>query len=238
MSATASSDIARVYVWERPVRLTHWCIALSIAVLAATGLYIGHPVLIVTGPAGQHFVMGWAKVIHFYAAMVFTLSVVARIVWMFLGNQYARWSEFIPVSRARRSRFLPTVQFYLFLRRKPPAVVGHNPLAGLTYVLVYGLCFTAIITGLAMYSVSAGSLMHRFGFLIPFVGGLQTARWIHHIVMWLLLGFAVHHVYSAILMSSTETNATMESIFSGYKFIARDQLTSAAKPLHASGPQR
>ena len=42
--------------------------------------------------------------------------------------------------------------------------------------------------------------------------------------MWLLWGFVVHHVYSAILMSQVEGNATMESIFSGYKFVQRDDV--------------
>jgi hypothetical protein len=42
--------------------------------------------------------------------------------------------------------------------------------------------------------------------------------------MWLLLGFAVHHVYSAVLMSQVEQHATMESIVSGYKFVPREDL--------------
>ena len=42
--------------------------------------------------------------------------------------------------------------------------------------------------------------------------------------MWLLLGFGLHHVYSAILMSTVEANATMESIFSGYKFVPPEDL--------------
>ena len=238
MSATASSNFAIVYVWERPVRLAHWCIVLSIAALSVTGLYIGTPFLIVTGPAGQHFTMGWAKVIHFYAAMVFVLAVLARILWMFLGNRYAQWSQFIPVGRDRWSRLLPTLQFYLFLRREPPPVLGHNPLAGLTYLLVYGLCLTAAATGLALYSASASGFMHGFNFLVPLVGGLQTARWIHHVVMWLLLGFAVHHVYSAVLMSSTEKTATMESIFSGYKFMPRETMPTLDRPFHEAAARR
>jgi Ni/Fe-hydrogenase 1 B-type cytochrome subunit len=66
--------------------------------------------------------------------------------------------------------------------------------------------------------------MRLFTFLIPLFGGLQSARAIHHIGMWLLLGFAVHHVYSAILMSQVEANATVESIVSGYKFVPRQDV--------------
>jgi Ni/Fe-hydrogenase 1 B-type cytochrome subunit len=224
---SASPNLVRVYVWEWPVRVTHWLIAGSIVLCSATGIYIGNPFLISSGPAGSRFLMGAAKLLHSYGAIVFTLSVLSRIAWMFIGNQYARWDKFVPLARKRREGVLPTVSFYVFRLRKPPGFVGHNPVAGLTYTLVFLLFFMMIATGFAMYSASAGvgSPMRLFRFLIPLVGGLQTARWIHHVVMWLLLGFAVHHVYSAALMSQVEGNGTIESIFSGYKFVPPEDLT-------------
>lgn len=225
--AIPASDLVRVYVWEWPVRVTHWLIVLSIVVLSATGIYIGYPFLASPRPETDAFVTGTIKVIHSYAAIVFTLSVVSRIAWMFLGNSYARWSNFIPVERRRRKGLLSTTGFYLFLLRKPPGFVGHNPLAGLAYLLVFFLYFVMIATGFTLYSVSAraSSPMHAFQFLIPLFGGAQSARFLHHVVMWLLLGFAVHHVYSSILMSQVEANATVESIFSGYKFVPREDVT-------------
>jgi Ni/Fe-hydrogenase 1 B-type cytochrome subunit len=226
MSAEGSSEIVRVYVWQAPVRITHWLIAFSIVVLSMTGLYIGHPFITVSGPARQHFVMGWAKVIHGYTAYVFITAVVVRLIWMFTGNRYARWDKFIPVHAQRRRGLFPTLKFYLFALRKPPGFVGHNPLAGATYTLVFGLYLIAIVTGLTLRGVSAdvGSPMRWVTLLAPLFGGLQIARWIHHGTMWLLLGFAVHHVYSSILMSTIEANATIESIFSGYKFVPHEDL--------------
>ena len=47
----AASNLVRVYVWEWPVRVTHWLIAGSILVAAATGFYMGHPFIVVSGPA-------------------------------------------------------------------------------------------------------------------------------------------------------------------------------------------
>jgi Ni/Fe-hydrogenase 1 B-type cytochrome subunit len=226
MSTAAASPIVRVYVWEAPVRIAHWLIALSILVLSVTGLYIGHPFITVPGQAGQWFVMGWVKVIHGYAAYTFMASVFMRVIWMFTGNKYAHWDKFIPVHSARRRGLLPTLRFYLFALRKPPGFVGHNPLAGMTYLMVFGLYFTAIATGLMMRGASAGadSPLRWFASWAPVLGGLYMARWIHHAVMWLLLGFAVHHVYSAVLMSMVESNATVESIFSGYKFVPDEDL--------------
>ena len=42
--------------------------------------------------------------------------------------------------------------------------------------------------------------------------------------MWLLLGFTLHHVYSAILVAAIEKNGTMDSIFAGYKWVPRHEL--------------
>ena len=226
MSPPEESRIVKVYVWEVPVRITHWLIALSIAVLSVTGLYIGRPFATVPGPAGQSFVMGWMKVIHGYTAYVFIAAVFVRIIWMFTGNKYAHWDKFIPVHENRWRGMWPTLRFYLFALRKPPGFVGHNPLAGVTYLAVFGLYFLAIGTGLVLRGASAGvdSPLRWFVSWEGLFGGLYAARWIHHAVMWLLLGFAVHHVYSSVLMSTIEANATVESIFSGYKFVPEEDL--------------
>jgi Ni/Fe-hydrogenase 1 B-type cytochrome subunit len=47
----------------------------------------------------------------------------------------------------------------------------------------------------------------------------QGVRLTHHLVMWLLVGFAIHHVYSAWLMDIKERGGVMSSIFSGYKAV-------------------
>jgi Ni/Fe-hydrogenase 1 B-type cytochrome subunit len=220
------SDLVRVYVWEWPVRLAHWCVVLSIAVLSVTGIYIGNPFLVVRGPAGQNFVMGTMKVVHFYAAILFTLAVLSRIIWAFRGNHFARWDKFIPVKKRRRRGLILALRFYLFQLRKPPGFIGHNPLAGFTYTFVFLLYLLQIVTGFTLYGVDASvdSHMRVFRHLVPLLGGLQTIRLVHHGIMWLLIGFAIHHVYSAVLMSQIEANATVESIFSGYKFVHKDDV--------------
>ena len=72
--------------------------------------------------------------------------------------------------------------------------------------------------------------MRWFGFLQPVFGGLATMRYLHHLGMWLLLGFFAHHVFSSILMSNIEQNATLESIVSGYKFVPRGDLENSGYP--------
>lgn len=226
MSARAEDaglDMVRVYVWEWPVRVTHWVVFLSLMTLSVTGLYLGRPFLVVAGPAGDHFVTGWMRALHGYAAIFFTLAVLSRLAWMLLGNRWSTWRQFVPLTRERRRDTWETFRFYVFLRPGPPGVAGHNPLAALAYIAVYGLLLVQILTGFGLYARSAhvDSPMRMFAFLVPLLGGLQAMRWTHHVVMWLLLGFVVHHVYSAWLLSQLERTGTMESIFSGYKFLPR-----------------
>ena len=115
----------RVYVWELPVRLTHWLLFFSILILSATGYYIGHPFISVPGPAKEHFVMGTARAMHLYTAIVFTLAVLVRIFyWSFAGNRYARLTELIPLSLRRLRSFWDTFLYYSFLRRHPDDVPG------------------------------------------------------------------------------------------------------------------
>ena len=46
------------FVWELPIRLTHWVTAVAIVVLFSTGLYINWPVFSVQGEAAGNFLMG------------------------------------------------------------------------------------------------------------------------------------------------------------------------------------
>jgi Ni/Fe-hydrogenase 1 B-type cytochrome subunit len=212
-----------VYVWDVIVRGTHWLIMLSMILLAVTGVYIGRPWGAAgSGPAGQHFAMGWARVLHAYGAIAFTLAVLSRIVWMFVGPRRTGWRQFIPTSKRRLHDMKETFLFYTFFRDRPPRTLGHNPLAGLTYVFVFGLYLVMIATGFALYSISSHSFMSFWQFLLPVFHGAQGARWLHHVSMWLLIGFVVHHIYSALLTSRVEKNGTIDSMFSGYKFLPKD----------------
>jgi len=212
----------RVYVWDLVVRNTHWVIALAMTFLIATGLYIAHPFGFPGTTPGSHFLMGWVRVVHFYAAIFFIVAVLVRIIWFFVSpSRYARWKQFLPVQQHRRRELLNSLKFYSFIRPRPPDLIGHNPLAGLSYLGVFVLYLVMITSGLAMYAASAlpGAYMKSFQFLIPLYGSLQTARFIHHLVMWVLILFVTLHVYANALTSALEENGEVDSIFSGYKFV-------------------
>jgi len=220
-------EVDRVYVWDAVVRVSHWVIVLALFILTITGIYIGKPYLIPAGPANEQFVMATMKTVHFYTAIVFTIAVIARVLWWFVGTYYSSWREFVPVTAKRRRDFIRMFKFYTFIDRHPPLNVGHNPLAGTAYLMVFGLYFVMILTGYALYSVDAGFTYHSYmrelgGWLLPLFGGAQTARWIHHVAMWFLLGFFAHHIWSVILMARIEGFGFIDSLISGYKFLPGD----------------
>ena len=72
-------------------------------------------------------------------------------------------------------------------------------------------------------------MLSSFQFLIPLCGGLQMARFVHHICMWLVIGFAAHHIWSAFLVGTVERSSLIDSIFSGYKVLHPDVARRARK---------
>ena len=114
---------------------------------------------------------------------------------------------------------------YTFVKAKPPGVVGHNALAAMAYVGVFGLFALQILSGFALYGQFApgGFWDTSLGWLFPLISN-QGLRLTHHVIMWLLIGFTIHHVYSAWLMEVKEKNGTLASIFGGYKFIDPKEL--------------
>jgi Ni/Fe-hydrogenase 1 B-type cytochrome subunit len=188
-------------------------------ILAVTGIYIGDPYLIPGAPPGEQFVMATMKTVHFYSAIIFTLAVVVRMLWWFAGTYYSSWREMVPLNARRRRDLIRMFKFYTFIDRSPPLNVGHNPLAGAAYLLVFGLYVLLILTGFALYSISATGYMEMWGFLLPIFGGAQMARWIHHLAMWFLLGFFAHHIWSVILMARVEGYGFIDSLISGYKYL-------------------
>src|SRR5512133_937106 len=138
------------YVWEWPVRITHWVNALAIFTLAITGLLIGSPYLV--GVDGG-FAMGWVRFVHFVAAYALTASMLARIYWMFAGNHHASWRAFIPWTSAQgRHNFVKMLRYYTFTGKQISYEVGHNPVAALAYLGIFSLLIIQIVGGCALYA--------------------------------------------------------------------------------------
>lgn len=210
----------RLYIWQVPVRVTHWVIVACIVILSITGVYIADPFLV---PAGGN-VMTTVRLIHIATAIVFLVAGMVRTIWLLAGNRFARWSAFIPTSKNQATELFRQAGFYAFLRRDLPKVLGHNQLAATAYVALFGFLLIETVTGFTLDGIGgaqpAGML---FGWLSDLLGP-QLIRLIHHLCMWAILAIAVFHIYSCILVDHLEKNGLMSSIFSGYKFPTREEV--------------
>jgi Ni/Fe-hydrogenase 1 B-type cytochrome subunit len=217
------SEIVPIYVWEWPVRVFHWTVVVSLTVLTVTGFYLHGPFVVSVGP--RAWVMGTTRFVHELFGFILIAALVLRYYWFFVGNQWARWRAWLPLTREQWRNVKSMILYYTFMQHKLEPEIGHNALAGSTYVVIMTLLVWECISGLVLYSAVLGShtLSLLFGW-IPRIIDIQYVRLSHYFVMYLFMAFVIHHVYSAILCSKKLRNGLMESIFTGRKFIPRDVL--------------
>ncbi len=220
-----SGNYRWVYLWEWPIRAMHWAAALSIVVLVVTGFYIGKPYFITHGEASAHYLMGWMRFLHFAAAGVFVATAIVRVYWLFAGNQFERWKALFPVRKQDWVNLLKQVKFYLMIQpEKAPHYLGHNPLQQFSYTGMYTIAVAQVVTGFAMYGQSRpGGLWYTlFGWVVPFLGGIQVVHFVHHVLTWAFLIFIPIHIYLALRADLLERTGTISSIISGGRFVRSD----------------
>jgi len=218
----------RVYVWERPVRFYHWINALCVAVLCATGFMIGRPILHpAIGEASFNYAFGWVRFIHFVTAFVFFFNFLFRIYWGFVGNQFARWDNFIPLGRNLLQRqWREAIDVWkvdiLQSRQYPIESIGHNALAGWTYFMSFLAFLFQCLTGFGLYAAMSKSwLPGMFAWIVPLMGGDFAVRQWHHMAMWFFIIFSVIHVYLVFYHDYVEGRGVISSMAGGWKFVER-----------------
>jgi len=163
---TGMTDIKtkKILVWDAPVRVFHWLMVLSFA-----GAYITSE--------GERW-----RLVH--VSLGYTLGglVAFRILWGFMGTQYARFSSFIrgPSAVIRYAKSI--------LNGRPEHHVGHNPAGAVAIVLLILLSVLLVATGWLNYNDIgpgwledlhdiAGNLM--LGVVGIHVAGVAVATWLH-----------------------------------------------------------
>ncbi len=110
-----------VRIWDLPTRLFHWALAICI-VLGIVFVKIG-------GNAIQ-----W----HAYCGYTALALILFRIIWGFVGSQYARFANFIP----------SPATLIAFLRGQVDGGLGHNPLGALSVIGLLLVVLIQALTGL------------------------------------------------------------------------------------------
>lgn len=213
-----------IYVWEGPVRITHWINFFCIIVLSFTGYYIHNP-FISAPQATQAFVMGNIRYIHYLTGVIFAVSLIIRLFWLFVGNRYSSWHSFLnPLNKEDRSTFFAYLRYYTFTGKKVPHTLGHNPVALLAYIVLFTLFILQVFSGLALWAqADPNSVLYATtGWIFPLLSN-QWVRFFHYLVMFLIGGFVINHIYSAVLFDFKSQSGEISSIFAGWKPKRRDK---------------
>jgi Ni/Fe-hydrogenase 1 B-type cytochrome subunit len=215
-----------VYVWQAPVRIWHWVMALAMFVLMVTGYLIGSPPPSITGEASNHFLFGYIRFAHFAAGYIFAVTFLLRLYYVFVGNRFAREIFAVPVLMLKPSWWkglIGQTLYYLFIHDKAQPWQGHNPLAmaGMFFMYVLGAVFM-IVTGFALYGEGAGMQSWQYGWftswVMPLFGGnSQTVHTWHHLGMWYLIVFTIIHLYMVVREDIMSGETVISTMINGWR---------------------
>jgi len=213
------------YVWELPVRIWHWVMAVCMVVLVATGYLIGSPLPSVGGEASEHFFFGYIRYAHFAAAYIFAITFVWRIVWAFFGNRYSREIFLVPLHMLKPEfwrGFISQTKHYLFINRHARPWAGHNPLAMAAMGFVYALgTLFMVCTGFALYGEGLGRNSWAFqwfsSWVLPLLGYSQNVHTLHHLGMWYLIVFTIAHVYMVVREDICSGETVISTMINGWR---------------------
>ena len=205
----------RFYCWSVLLRLFHWMFALSIVFLVVTGFYINNPWSNTLVEGSASFPVATMRYIHFIAAYTLASAVLIRFFLYIFGNAQERVWDILPISKRNINNLKMTLLQYSYISDRHDARLGHNILAGLTYLFTFIAALAMIVSGFYMLYPEA-PFWAKWGVVL--FGSQQAARFLHHLLMWWFMIFAVVHVYLVIWNDCKEPEGLISSIFTGAKF--------------------
>jgi Ni/Fe-hydrogenase 1 B-type cytochrome subunit len=224
-----SHDYARVYVWEQPVRWFHWINALTVTILGVTGWLIANPPAFMSmREASFGYWFGWVRFIHFATAYVFTGNFVFRLYWSFVGNKYARWRNFFPLTRRQLRQIGAVLKVDILQSTDTPVhTLGHNSMAYFTYAGTGLLTVFQILSGYALYAPTSSWWFPRlFTWVMPLFGSEFSLRIFHYAVMWAFVVFTIIHVYLVFYHDYVEGHGVLSSMVGGWKFMEKKEIAA------------
>lgn len=212
-----------VDVWDWQTRVLHWTNALLVLTLAL--LMLGNEAMEALGVAKA--LRRPVKQLHAYTGYVFVFTFTLRIAWAFLGNEYARWRDIVPLTGEQWSGVAANVRWYLSgFKSEPPLSRGHNPLASLFYTALFVVLAAQALTGLTL----AGVELH----MAPaawFTAGLgeealeaveEAAEEIHEFGLWFVIFYLTAHIGGLVFHEIGERTGLFSSMIHGKKYFPEE----------------
>lgn len=187
------TNFQKLAVWDIPTRLFHW----SVVILVGISWY-----------SSEHLFtwLDW----HQWSGYILLILLIFRIIWGFVGSETARFRHFLYPPRTLAQYTMSMITL------KPDHYLGHNPLGGISVILLLLLLFIQTITGLFM---SEETVLFFSAPLRSFVDS-DTADWmatIHEYNFNVLLGLVAIHILAVIFHLLVKRENLVRPMFTGYK---------------------
>ncbi|RLA73913.1 MAG: cytochrome C [Epsilonproteobacteria bacterium] len=194
----------KVFVWPFYTRLIHWLIAVSFLVAFVLSFY-------------EHLLN-----LHAAFGVVFGLMLLYRIIWGFLGPNYAIFATFKLSFSALISYFREKIQNRY---REIPA--GHNPASSWYTLVVLGFGSVIAFSGLFLFGIQEGN--GYLGYLnenyYRYTGILM---FVHTFMSYILVGWAFVHIFGVLIEQFYHKTNMLFVMITGYK-IAKGQDATPGK---------
>jgi len=182
-----------VLVWDAPVRVFHWLMALSFA-----GAYI-------TAESER-----W-RLVHVTLGYTVAGLVVFRLLWGLVGTRHARFASFVRGPKAAL-RYLGAL-----LRGRPEHHAGHNPAGALAIVALLLLAVAVTATGWAQYNQLGGEWLEE---LHEGVANAMLALVGIHIVAVMVSGWLHRENLVGAMLTGRRRVSPQEGIRSAWRAVA------------------
>ena len=182
-----------VYVWPLCTRIIHWMIASSFLIAFFTAFF-------------HHYFS-----VHLTFGYIFGITVCFRLVWGFIGPDYATFGMFTLSFTALKFYFTEKVR-----NRWRKIHPGHNAASSWFTLIVLGLGLMITLSGIVLYGVQEGS-----GLLASWNKAYYTmSSWLeplHYYLSYLLLLWAVIHILGVLIEQLYHRTNMVFAMISGYK---------------------
>ncbi len=198
---TETELVPAAYEHPLAIRITHWVNAISLFVLATSGLQIFRAFPSFGPKIPEKVFLDIPKSFTLGGWLGGALQWHFTFMWFFAGSGvlYALYQVFSGHYRTLlfKPRDLPGVwpmaRHYFFFGPKPPATEQYNALQKLAYTLTIGLGLLSLLTGIVLYKPE------QFSWLAFLFGGYHLARIWHFAAMCGFLAFIPGHLIMVAL---------------------------------------
>ncbi len=207
-------------------RWHHWIRVLTIIILTVSGFYLADPFVTPNVNADPTNFMNalfrsWHEIFGF---VMLSMFIGKTYYFLFSAKDKVEINSLKDVFSLKN--WVSQIGYYLFLTKHPKLSGAYNVVQFLAYVAFYLLTVGLILTGLILYVHNyheglGGLLYEPMKFLEVLLGGLSNVRELHHLMMWGVILFVVTHVYMAVFNAVYGKEGTIDSIFSGYRWMRK-----------------